>query len=186
METCHILEETRTRLMDPVTLLATATAAFNGVKAAVKVGQEVEGVFRQLSKWADAAGQLQEIINNKKTDTGEQKLGLFEKIGFSKSVTAEAFDIFTAQMRLREMENDIYHMFYYGELQHLGAEGYSQFIQLRREVRENRERMVRDQARRRKRFVENLFWGTLLALTLTIAIKFFVWLYNFGVESGKW
>jgi hypothetical protein len=84
------------------------------------------------------------------------------------------------------MEAEIYHMFYYGELQHLGAEGYSQFNQLRREIRERRERMIRDQARRRKRFIENLFWGTLLVITLTIAIKFFVWLFDIGREAGRW
>ena len=172
--------------MDPITLMGSVTAAFNGLKAAVKVGQEIEGVYRQLSKWADAAGQLQQLINSSKTDTGEQKAGLFEKIGFGKSETAEAFDIIIAQQKLREMEKDIHTMFYYGELQHLGAEGYSQFNQLRREIRENRERMIRDQARRRKRFIENTFWGTLLIITFTIAIKFFVWFFDIGREAGKW
>jgi hypothetical protein len=172
--------------LDPVTLLGAVTAAFNGIKSAVKVGQEVEGVYRQLSKWADAAGQLQQYINNSKSDTGEQKAGLFEKIGFAKSATAEAFDIIIAQQRLREMEAEIHTMFYYGELQHLGAEGYSQFNQLRREIREKRERMIRDQARRRKKFIENMFWGTLLVITLSIAIRFFVWLFDMGKEAGKW
>jgi hypothetical protein len=172
--------------MDPITLMGTVTAAFNGLKAAVKVGQEVEGVYKQLSKWADAAGQLQQLINDRKSDTGEQKHGIFEKIGFGKSETAEAFDIIIAQQKLREMDAEIYHMFYYGELQHLGAEGYSQFIQLRREIRERRERMIRDQARRRKRFIENVFWGTMLIITLTVAIKFFAWIFDFGREAGKW
>ena len=54
--------------MDPFSLMATATAAFNGIKAAVKVGQEIEGVYRQLSKWADAAGQLQQLINDSKNE----------------------------------------------------------------------------------------------------------------------
>ena len=172
--------------MDPITLMGSVTAVFNGLKAAVKVGQEVEGVYRQLSKWADAAGQLQQLINSSKTDTGEQKAGLFEKIGFGKSETAEAFDIIIAQQKLREMEKDIHTMFYYGELQHLGAEGYSQFNQLRREIRENRERMIRDQVRRRKRFIENTFWGTILIIMLTIAVKFFVWFFDIGREAGKW
>lgn len=172
--------------MDPVTLLATATAAFKGIKTAVQVGKEIEGVFNQLSKWADAAGQLQEYINNSKTDTGEKKLGLFEKIGFKKSATSEAFDIFTAQMRLREMEFDIYNMFLYGELQHLGPEGYSQFVQLRREVREKRERMVRDQARRRKRFIESVFWGFMLIICLVAAYSFFAYIFDLGREAGKW
>lgn len=172
--------------MDPVTLLAAASAAFNGIKKAVEVGKEVEGVFQQLTKWADAAGQLQEVINNNRAETGERKVGLFEKIGFKKSATAEAFDIFAAQMRLREMEEEIRLMFIYGQLQHLGLEGYSQFNQLRREVREKRERMVRDQIRRRKRFIENVFWGSLLIIVITVAVKLSVMFYEYGVEAGKW
>ena len=172
--------------MDPVTLLAAASAAFNGIKNAVAIGQEVEGVFQQLTKWADAAGQLQEVINNNRGDNGERKLGLFEKIGFKQSETYEAFDIFAAQMRLREMEEEIRLMFIYGELQHLGMEGYSQFNQIRREVREKRERMIRDQANRRKKFIENVFWYSLLIVTISIGIKLAVWFYDYGVESGKW
>lgn len=172
--------------MDPVTLLATASAAFNGIKNAVAIGQEVEGVFRQLTKWADAAGQLQELINDRKGDTNERKVGIFEKIGFKQSETSEAFDIFAAQMRLREMEEEIRLMFIYGELQHLGMEGYSQFNQIRREVREKRERMIRDQANRRKKFIENIFWYSLLVIVLAVGIKIAVWFYNYGVEAGKW
>ena len=172
--------------MDPVTLLATATAAFNGIKQAVRIGQEVEGVFNQLTKWADAAGQLQELINKNRGDYNEKKPGLFEKIGFKQTETAEAFDLFAAQMRLREMETEIYHMFIYGELQHLGMEGYSQFNQLRREVRERRERTIREQVKRRKRFIENVFWGSLLVIVLTIALKLFIWFYEYGQEAGKW
>jgi len=172
--------------MDPITLLTAATAAFRGLKQAVSIGQEIEGVYRQLSKWADAAGQLQEYINNSKDDTGQQKLGIFQKIRFTQSETSAAFDIIIAQEKLREMEGEIWHMFIYGELQHLGPEGYSNFIQLRRDVREKRERMIRDQVKRRKRFIENTFWSVLLIITITISIKFFVWLFDVGREAGKW
>lgn len=172
--------------MDPVTLLATATAAFNGIKNAVAIGQEIEGVFSQLTKWADAAGQLQEVINHNKGDYGERKLGLFEKIGFKQSETSEAFDIFAAQMRLREMEEEIRLMFIYGELQHLGMEGYSQFNQIRREVREKRERMIRDQANRRQKFLERIFWSSMLIITMVLAYLFFSTIYEYGVDAGKW
>lgn len=172
--------------MDPVTLLAAASAAFNGIKNAVAIGKEVEGVFQQLTKWADAAGQLQELINNNRGDQGQRKLGLFEKIGFKQSETLEAFDIFAAQMRLREMEEEIRLMFIYGELQHLGMEGYSQFNQIRREVREKRERMIRDQAKRRKNFIEAVFWYSLLVLVVTVGIKLAIWFYDTGAKAGKW
>lgn len=31
-------------MVEPITLMAAASAAFNGIKNAVKIGQEVEGV----------------------------------------------------------------------------------------------------------------------------------------------
>jgi len=173
-------------MFDPVSMLGATTAAFNGLKAAVKVGQEVEGIYRQLTKWADAASQLQKLINDSRDIDGEQKVGIFQKIGFGKSATAEAFDILIAQQKLREMETEIYNMFIYGELQHLGPEGYSSFVQLRREVREKRERMIRTQSRRRKAFIENTFWASMLALCLWGAYKFFIWLFDLGREAGKW
>ena len=169
-------------MIDPVTLLAAASTAFNGIKKAVEIGKEVQDVYSELSRWASAAGQLQAFINNEK----DRKPGIFEKIGFAKSDTAEAFDIYAAQVQLREMEKEIHHMFLYGALQHLGMEGYSEFTKLRREVREKRERIIREQMERRKRFIENLFWGSLLAITLAIAIWFFVSIFYYGREVGKW
>lgn len=169
-------------MVEPITLMAAASAAFNGIKNAVKIGQEVEGVYRQLSKWADAAGQLQDFINGEKPD----KPGLFTKIGFAKSETAEAFDVYSAQVKLREMEAEIYHMFLYGELNHLGLEGHREFVRLRREVREKREKMIRDQQLRRKRFIENMFWLTMLLGVSTFGIMMLVKIYSYGEQMGKW
>ena len=54
--------------MDPITIMATVTAAFNGIKKAVELGREAQDIFGQLGKWAEGAGQLSAYINaNKKT-----------------------------------------------------------------------------------------------------------------------
>ena len=173
--------------MDPITLMAGVAAAFNGLKHAVSVGREVQDVFGQLSKWADSAGQLQDYINRERDPNHQQKKpGLFQKIGFSKSDTSEALDLYAYQQKLREMEADIQQMFYYGALQHLGQEGYREFIQLRKKIREDRERMIREQAERRQKFIENTFWGSLLLLTLFVAYEFFLFIFKYGREAGKW
>jgi hypothetical protein len=140
--------------MDPVSLMAAATAAFNGIKKAVEIGREVQDVYGELSKWASAAGNLQAFINQEKV----KPPGIFEKIGFNKSETAEAFDVFAAQIKIREMEGEIYHMFLYGALNHLGLEGYREFIQLRKKVREEREAMIKDQMRRREIFFYYVYY----------------------------
>lgn len=168
--------------MDPISLLAAANAAFNGIKKAVEIGREVQDVYSELSKWASAAGNLQAFINQERV----KKPGIFEKIGFNKSDTAEAFDVYAAQVQIREMEGDIYHMFLYGALNHLGLEGYREFIQLRKKVREDREALIKEQMRRREIFFYYLFWGSLVAIAVIAAILMLTGAFNLGREAGKW
>lgn len=168
--------------MDPVSLLAAATAAFNGIKKAVEIGREVQDVYSELSKWASAAGNLQAFINQERVN----KPGIFEKIGFNKSETAEAFDIYTAQVQIRQMEGEIYNMFLYGALNHLGMEGYREFIHLRKKVREDREALIKEQMRRRELFFYYAFWGSMLTIAILVGIWLSTETFNLGREAGKW
>ena len=137
-------------MLDPVTLLATATAVFNGLKKAVELGREAEDVFGQLGKWASAVSDLQEWMSG-----AQAKPPLFGRIVFAKSATAEAFDEYAAQVKIREMEKTLYNWFHYGPLQHLGRDGYIEFTHMRRRIKEQREKMIYEQIRRRKRFIKN-------------------------------
>jgi len=173
-------------MIDPVSAFAIASAAFNGIKKAVEIGKEAEEVYSQLSKWASAASDLSEAISQQEN----KKLGIFEKIGFAKNETTEAFDSFIAKQKLREMEQEIYHMFIYGDLQHLGIDGYREFVQTRRLIREKREKMIYDQMRRRQKFLQNLGTYGLAFTMLGIGLAFLTWLcilvYQIGLESGRW
>lgn len=140
--------------MDPVTLFATVTAAYNGIKKAAAIGKEVQQVYGQLSKWAESAGQLHDYINGQVV----KKPGLFSK-GKQKSATAEAFDNIAAKARLIQMEKEIKEMFYYGELQELGESGYRDFILMRKQIREKREKEIQLQAQKRRELIETMFWG---------------------------
>lgn len=168
--------------MDPITLLATVNATFNGVKKLVAVGREAQDVMKQLGKWADAASQLHGYINKHET----RKPGIFEKIGFKGSEGSEALDIMAAKQRLKTMEAEIYHMFLYGELQDLGSAGYREFVQLRKKIREDREKALRDQARRRLKFIENSFAALIVSTFLAVSIYFSVVIYDLGKQAGKW
>lgn len=168
--------------MDPITLFAAVTTAFNGVKKAVAMGREVQDVYRQLSKWADAADQLYGHIHNQSTS----KPSIFSNLEFSKSATAEALDISAAKITLANMEAEIRNMFYFGELQDLGKAGYSQFIQDRKRIREKRAVAIKEHAKRRAKFAENVFWGTILIVILVVAGYLSMAFYQFGVNAGKW
>jgi hypothetical protein len=173
-------------MIDPVSAFAMATAAFNGIKRAVEIGREVQDVYSQLSQWAGAASDLQEYISQQEN----RKPGLFEKIGFGKNETGEAFDTFIAKQKIVEMEKEIHHMFTYGALQHLGSDGYREFIQMRRSIKEKREKMIYEQMRRRKAFFSNLINYGGAAVVLIVGIGLLSWIgvtmYEAGSAAGRW
>ena len=138
--------------MDPLTALSLATAAFQGVKKVVQAGKDAEDIYKQLSKWAGHISDLNEFINEK--DDKPRKPGIFEKIGFKKSATGEAFDQIIAKRKVKEMEDEIRHMFTWGELHHLGLDGYREFIQRRRKIKEERAKLIYDQRRRKRKFLK--------------------------------
>lgn len=162
--------------MDPVTILALTSAAFNGVKKAVSLGREAQDVYSELSKWASYAGDLSDSINQS-FKPSNKLLG---------SVTGQAFDIMAAKAQLAQMEKEIRHMFIYGELQELGTAGYKEFILLRRKLKAEKEAAAYAAAKQRARMLENTFFGILLAVVLAVAVYFGIIVYELGLRAGKW
>lgn len=166
--------------MDPITLLAAVTAAFNGVKKAVEIGKEVSDVYSQLSSWAGHVGQLHDAIRG--IEEEKHRPSIWKKITFEKSETAEAFDIYAAKQKLLEMEKEIREMFLYGELNHLGMDGYNEFRRMRREVREKRTKLLQEQQEAREQFFDNLkLWSVVGISVITgISILYFAITFIFS------
>ena len=45
-------------MIDPITAMAAASAAYNGIKKAVSVGREISGMAGSISKWSKAVSDL--------------------------------------------------------------------------------------------------------------------------------
>lgn len=157
--------------MDPITALAAATAIWSGIKATVDAGKEVQDVFGQLGAWAEQANKVYDVINHK-----EGKPSIFQILKYEKSETREAFDIYTAKVKLREMEAEIRHMFLYGALNHLSMDGYNEFLNLRHQVRIERLRAAQDHRRAQEEFKDTvkLTVGITLLGTVLLSILGFV------------
>jgi hypothetical protein len=144
--------------VDPITLLATASAIWSGIKKASEFAAEAEGVWSQLSKYCGVADQLEQCIQAEKNKPKKPKL--FQKLDFS-SDTQEAFNAFEAEHKLMQMEKDIRHEFLYGSFCNLeggfgGMDGYSKFCEMRRKIRADRIKMKQDQQAAEKAFWDNL------------------------------
>jgi hypothetical protein len=162
--------------MDPVTILALTSAAFNGVKKAIELGREAQDVYGELSKWARYAGDLSDSIT-KANKPGAKILA---------SVTSQAFDTIAAKAQLAQMEKEIRHMFIYGELQELGTAGYKEFVLLRRKIKADREAAEYAALERKAKLLQNTFWGGLLATVLAGSIYFAAIIYDLGTKAGRW
>ena len=169
--------------MDPITLLAAATAAYNGVKKAVELGREVHDIYGQLSTWAGHVGDLKDAIEG--LEKSEATPSIWKKITFDKSETAEAFDLYAAEQKIKEMEEEIFHMFLYGELCHLGIDGYREFKKMRNEVREKRKSMLANQLAARRNVIHNIRnWA--IALSVLGAGSILLWvMIQFIVDNIK-
>ena len=163
-------------MIDPITALATANAVFQGIKTAVNYGKEAQEVFSQLGKWASAVEDVKFCLTQE-----ESKPSIFKKITYTKSSTAEAFDELAARQRIKEMEKELKHMFYWGSLHHLGADGYKQLIQIRRSIQRKREAQVYQQIRKRKELIYN---STMLSIIAVLLMAGW-WMGQFLIDSIK-
>jgi len=148
--------------VDPITLLATASAIWSGIKKASEFAAEAEGVWGQLSKYCGVADQLEQVIQAEKNKPKKPKLFGDTEQG---NDTVDAFNAFEAEHKLRQMEADIRHEFLYGAFCNLehgfgGMDGYAKFCNMRREIRARRIKAKQEQEQRQQEFWDNLIlWG---------------------------
>ena len=108
---------------------------------------------------------------------------MFEKIGFAKNETSEAFDQIIAKKKIEEMEKDIRHMFTWGELHHLGLDGYKDFIKRRRKIKADREKMIYEQMRRKKKFLNIVKQSVIAGVLILFTIWFMWWAIDFIMSA---
>jgi hypothetical protein len=138
-------------MVDPFTAVATATAAFNGIKKMVEAGQNIESTFGQIGKWYGAVADFNEAKRQAENPP------LFKKLVNKTSVEEEAMNAFIQEKKIKEQETQLRELLLYM----YGPSAYSELTELRRNIRDKREKTVYAQARRQKAFFWNVVgWTT--------------------------
>ena len=140
-------------MLDPITAIATATAAFNGVKKLVAAGKELEDCMGQMAQWYTAISDLGEAEKNAKNPP------LFKKLTSRKSVEQEALEIFAHRRKAQAQEKELREIIIYA----YGGDAWKELIGLRRRIRLEREKAIYAQKRKR----ENTFWTAVTIVVLT-------------------
>jgi hypothetical protein len=158
-------------LLDPVTAISAATAAFNGLKKLVATGREIEDCVSQLSQWAGAASDIA-FLEQKHRNPPWYK-------SFVGSPEQEAIQIYAAKEKLDKQRSEILRMVQYTG----GTKGKQRYLEILREVKAQRQKHAYRKAEIKQTIIE---WvAGIVAVVFTVGI-FGVVIYFIGKKQGRW
>ena len=148
--------------MDPITAFATAQAAVAGIKKAIQLGKDVNGLVGEFSKFFDARDAVQKAAND------NAKKG--------QSDTGRAMEIVMQANQLRESEEQLKHMLVYGGYPEL----WEMMLRERMKIKQAREKAERVAAAERKKvsaqrmLMAQVIGGAICVIIIGVVIIFIV------------
>ena len=133
-------------MIDPVTAIAGATAAFNAIKSGFSVGRDIENMAGDLGRWMTCISDL------KKAEEQNKKPPLFKKLFQAGSVEEEAMAIFMAKKKAEDMREQLRQII----VMTRGPSAWDELIKTEADIRKKRQKMVYEQQERRQKLVEGI------------------------------
>ena len=131
------------------------------IKKAVEAGREIEDCVGYFGKF------FQGVSDINKAEEEAKNPPLFRKLLSGGSVEEEAFQAVVHKQKVQQMENELRELITY----RYGVEVYREMIQMRRTIKEERERTVYKQQERRKA----LLWNGLALTIISTGVGFIWW-----------
>lgn len=155
-------------MIDPFTAFAIAQGAVKGIKAAVQLGKDVTGLYKEFSEFYQAADQVH-VASTK------MRIAAIGKT--DAQISSEALQIAMASKALRDHEKELKDILFWSGNADVWNEMATERIRLSKE-RRAAEQAVEDQKQRDREMKYNLLMNTLLAigiLATTFPIVMLTW-----------
>jgi hypothetical protein len=146
--------------MEPIALLSMATTAFKGVQTLVQRGREIEDVAQHLGRWYGYVADINEAQRE------SEKPPIFKKLLDKGSVEQEALNAIIVKKKIEQQEREIRDLI----VVVYGIETYREMIQMRKDIRSKRERLVYRQKRRRRSILDGI--AIMIGLTTCVGIVY--------------
>ena len=143
-------------MLDPISAAATATKAYGMVKALVEAGREAHDVMGQIGQWYGAASDV--LYAEKKAKNPNP----FKRVVFSKSVEAEAVQMFALRKKMEAQQKEILNLINLA----YGAEGLAEFRDIKKQIAREREDAVYRQIEMR----EQMMYGILILMLIGLLV----------------
>ena len=154
-------------MIDPVTAIAGATAAFNAIKSGFSVGRDIESMAGDLGRWMSHVSDL------KKAEDMNKKPPLFRKLFQAGSVEEEALQIFMAKKKAADMRDQLRQII----VATRGPSAWDELIKTEADIRKKRQEAIYAQQERRQQVLEIIGIGFLM-IVIAGALIGFAYLYS--------
>jgi myo-inositol catabolism protein IolC len=130
--------------MDPISAMATASAAFNTIKKGFAVGRDIEQMASDLGRWMGALSDLEQAEKEAKNPP------IFKKLFAGSSVEQEAMEAFAAKTKAEKQREELKTWIQYT----MGQSKWDELIRMEADIRKQRKETLYRQRERRQKFVE--------------------------------
>ena len=153
-------------MIDPITAVSVATAAFNTIKQGFNAGREFESMAGDLSRWMGAVSDI------KKADEYNKNPPLFKKLFQAGSEEEEALQTLMAKKKAEDMREELKNIIMFTR----GTSAWDELLKTEADIRKKRQKMIYDQEERRRKFFE--ICAIILMILLFVSFGgFLIYLY---------
>ena len=158
--------------MDPVTAMATASAAFNTIKKGFQVGRDIEQMASDLGRWMGALSDIEQAEKEAKNPP------IFKKLFAGKSIEQEAMEAFAAKRKAQQQRDELKQWMQFT----IGASAWDELVRMEGQIRKQRQETLYRQRERRQKFIEIVVIAAAIIVGLGIlAVIVYAGMKNRGI-----
>ena len=160
-------------MIDPISAIGMATAAYRGIKSAIDTGKELHDMAGTLSQWAGAMSDLD--FSHKQA----QNPPMFKKLFGASQIEQNALEIWGHKQKAKEMREEMktHISFYYG------PSAWDEIVRIEGEMRKERAREVYAAEERKQLIIEWIVGLTAASIGGTLLFGI-IWVI--GKANGAW
>ena len=160
-------------MIDPVTAIGLASAAYRGIKSAIQTGKELHDMAGSLSQWAGAMSDLD--FSHKQAENPP----MFKKMFGASKIEANALEVWGHKQKAKELREDLrsHISLYYG------PSAWEEIVRIEGQMRKKRAAEVYAIEERNQLIIE---WVVGIVMAVALASLLGGIMYIIGAGTGKW
>lgn len=158
-------------MIDPVSAIGMATAAFNGIKSAIATGKDIQSMAGTLGQWGKAISDLDYAHKKAEKPKWWKALG--------GGVEANAMEVWAHKQKAKEMREEMrqYISLYYG------PSAWDEIVGIEAQMRKEQKEAIYAQEEMKEKIITWILGSIIIACAVAIGVAGIYWL---GVSQGKW